>query len=85
MNVTTAQTFTVTVAVGGANGEPTPTGSIVLTSGTYNLGTAMLAGGSATIDIAPGALAVGADNITAMYAPDNASDQIYASALGKTP
>jgi hypothetical protein len=25
-NVTTAQAFTVTVAVGGANGEPTPTG-----------------------------------------------------------
>ncbi|MGO8933953.1 MAG: choice-of-anchor D domain-containing protein [Terracidiphilus sp.] len=82
-NVTTAQAFTVTVAVGGANGEPTPTGSVVLTSGTYNLGTAALASGTATIDIAPGALAVGTDNIIAMYAPDSASDEIYASALGE--
>jgi sugar lactone lactonase YvrE len=78
-NVTTAQAFTVTVAVGGANGEPTPTGSIVLTSGTYTLGTATLASGSATIDIIPGTLAAGTDNITAQYTPDNASALLYAS------
>jgi sugar lactone lactonase YvrE len=82
-NVTTAQAFTVTVAVGGANGEPTPTGSIALTSGTYNLGTAALASGSATIDIPPGALAVGTDNIDAVYTPDNASALIYASESGE--
>ena len=82
-NVTTAQAFTVTVAVGGVNGEPTPTGTIVLTSGTYNLGTATLSSGLATINIPPGALAVGMDDIIAMYAPDNASDQIFASALGE--
>jgi sugar lactone lactonase YvrE len=83
LNVTTALAFTVTIVVAGANGEPTPTGTIVLTSGTYNLGTATLTNGSATIDIPPGALAVGTDNIDAMYAPDNTSNQIYASALGE--
>jgi sugar lactone lactonase YvrE len=82
-NVTTAQPFTVTVAVGGANGEPTPTGSIALTSGTYNLGTATLTSGSATIDVAPGALAAGADNIEAVYTPDNASALLYASGTGE--
>lgn len=82
-NVTTAQAFTVTVAVGGANGEPTPAGSISLTSGTYNLGTATLASGSATIDIPPGALAVGTDNIDAVYLPDNASALLYASGTGE--
>jgi sugar lactone lactonase YvrE len=82
-NVTTAQAFTVTVAVGGANGYPTPTGSISLTSGTYNLGTAALASGSATINIPPGALAVGTDNIDAVYTPDNTSALIYASGTGE--
>jgi sugar lactone lactonase YvrE len=83
-SVTTAQAFTVTVAVGGANGEPTPTGSIVLTSGTYTLGTAALASGSATINIIPGTLAAGTDNIAAQYTPDNASALLYAAGTGET-
>jgi sugar lactone lactonase YvrE len=83
LNVTTAQAFTVTVAVGGANGEPTPTGSIVLTSGTYTLGTAALVSGSATINIIPGTLASGTDNITAQYTPDNMSALLYASGTGE--
>ena len=82
-NVTTAQAFTVTVAVGGANGEPTPTGSIALTSGTYTLGAATLASGSATIDIIPGTLAAGTDDIQAAYTPDNASALLYATGSGE--
>jgi sugar lactone lactonase YvrE len=82
-NVTTSQAFTVTVAVGGANGEPTPTGSIVLTSGTYTLGTAVLANGSATINIIPGTLAAGTDNITAQFTPDTASALLYATGSGE--
>jgi hypothetical protein len=54
-----------------------------LTSGTYNLGTATLTSGSATIDVAPGALAAGADNIEAVYTPDNASALLYASGTGE--
>jgi len=83
LSVTTAQAFTVTVSVGGVNGEPAPTGSISLTSGAYDLGTATLAGGSATIDVPPGALAVGTDNIEAVYLPDNASALLYASETGE--
>jgi len=82
-NVTTAQAFTVTVAVGGANGEPMPTGLVELTSETYNSGAVALSSGSATINIPAGSLATGTDSIVAMYAPDNASDLIYASALGE--
>ncbi len=83
-NVTTAQALTVTVAVAGQNGEPTPTGSILLTSGTYNLGTATLTGGSAMINIPPGALATGTDNIQAVYTPDNVSALVYANGTGET-
>lgn len=82
-NVTTAQTLTVTVAVGGANGEPTPTGSISLTSGTYNLGAAPLTGGSAMINVPPGALAAGTDSIQGVYTPDNVSALVYASGSGE--
>ncbi|MGB8029464.1 MAG: choice-of-anchor D domain-containing protein [Terracidiphilus sp.] len=83
-NVTTAQAFTLTVAVGGANGEPTPTGSVEVTSGTYALGTATLTGGSATIGVPPGGLATGTDNIEAVYTPDNASALLYAAGSGET-
>lgn len=81
-NLTTAQAFTVTVTVSGAIGEPTPTGVVALTSGTYNLGTATLAGGSATINILPGALAAGMDTIEAVYTPDYASALLYAAGSG---
>jgi sugar lactone lactonase YvrE len=82
-NVTTAQSFTVTVAVSGANGEPTPTGSITLTSGTYNLGTAALASGITIMSISPGALAAGIDNLQAVYTPDNVSALLYAGGMGE--
>ncbi len=84
-NVTTAQALTVTVAVGGATGEPTPTGSVALTSGAYSSGPTMLVGGSAQIQIPPGSLATGTDNLAATYTPDSASGQIYAGGTGATP
>jgi len=83
MNVTTAQSLTVSIEVSGANGEPTPTGSIALSSGTYNLGTATLVNGSATINVPPGALAAGTDDLQAVYTPDNASALLYASGTGE--
>jgi len=82
-SITTAQILAVTVTVSGANGEPTPTGSVGLTSGNTNFGTAVLAGGSATIDIPPGSFAAGMNSIVAAYTPDNASALVYASATGE--
>ena len=37
LGITTAQALSVTVAVSGATGSATPTGSVVLTSGSYSL------------------------------------------------
>lgn len=76
-SITTAQALTVTVAVAGVNGEPTPTGSATVTIGSYS-STATLAGGSATIDVPAGVLATGTDNIAATYTPDGASIALYA-------
>jgi len=83
-NITTAQALTVTVTATGANGEPLPSGTIAFASGSYNLGTATLSGGSASVNIPPGALAAGTDTILATYTPDSASAKIYAGATGQT-
>jgi hypothetical protein len=80
--ITSAQAFTVTVAVSGPSGDPTPTGSVTLTSGSYSSGAETLSGGNATIDIPAGMLAVGTDTLTASYVPDSASSSTYDDASG---
>ena len=66
--ITTAQTDQVTVTVSGSS--PTPTGTVTLTSGSYNSGPTTLSGGSASITIPAGQLAVGSDTLTATYSGD---------------
>jgi len=79
-SITTAQSLSVTITVSGSNG--TPTGSVVLSSGSYMSATTTLSSGSATITIPAGQLATGADTLTAKYTPDSASTGIYNSASG---
>ena len=79
-SVTTALSLNVTITVSGSNG--TPTGSVVLSSGTYTSSAATLSSGSATITIPAGQLATGTDTLTAQYTPDSASSSTYASASG---
>jgi hypothetical protein len=81
--VTTAQPLQVTVAVAGPSGEPVPTGSAILTSGSYTSGAVKLNAGTAVINIPAGSLVTGTDNLTASYAPDSASNQIYATESGE--
>jgi sugar lactone lactonase YvrE len=84
ISINTAQALAVTVAVGGASGEPTPTGSVVVTIGSYVSTAAVLASGIATVNIPAGSLAAGTDNIGAVYTPDSASASLYASASGES-
>jgi N-acetylneuraminic acid mutarotase len=60
----------------------TPTGSVILTSGSYTSAAATLSSGSATIVIPAGALAAGTDTLTATYTPDSNSSSTYTSATG---
>jgi len=69
-NITTAQSLTVTVAINGGIGNPTPTGSVILTSGSYTSAATALGGGSATISIPAGSLTAGSDTLTASYSGD---------------
>jgi uncharacterized repeat protein (TIGR03803 family) len=81
-SVTTRQALTVTVAVSGGSGNPTPTGSVILTSGSFTSAAGTLSGGSATISIPAGSLAVGSDTLTATYTPDSASSTTYNTGAG---
>ncbi len=79
-SITTAQSLDVTVSV-AATGA-TPTGSVVLSSGSYSSSSTTLNSGSATITVPAGSLATGADTLTAKYTPDGASSPTYNSASG---
>ena len=84
-SITTAQPLAVTVAVSGGAGNPTPTGSVTLTSGTYTSTAATLSSGSATINVPAGSLATGSDSLTVSYTPDTASSSSYNSGTGTSP
>jgi len=79
-SITTAQSLSVAIAVSGTGG--TPTGSVVLSSGSYTSSATTLSSGSATITIGAGSLAAGSDTLTVKYTPDSASSATYNSASG---
>jgi hypothetical protein len=79
-SITTVQSLGVTIAVSGTSG--TPTGSVVLSSGSYTSSAATLNSGSATIAIPAGSLAASSDTLTGKYTPDSASTAAFNSAFG---
>jgi hypothetical protein len=81
-SVTTAQALPVTVTVSYDASDPTPTGSVKLTSGNYASTVSTLISGAATINIPAGSLSAGTDTLTVNYTPDTSSASIYTSATG---
>ena len=82
-SVTTAQQTSVLVVVSGGSGNPTPTGSVTMSSGNSVLGVATtLVGGGATVTIPAGQLTAGNDTLTATYTPDSGSSSTYTGAAG---
>lgn len=82
-NITTAQSLAVTIMVSGGAG--TPTGSVILSSGTYKSSSETLNLGGATVTIPAGSLAMGSNTLTAKYTPDSADSTVYNSASGTAP
>ncbi len=79
--ISSTASTTVTATVSGIGG--TPTGSVTLTSGTYNSGAVTLSGGSAQIVVQGSALAIGNNVLmTARYTPDANSSSVYNSTTG---
>jgi hypothetical protein len=81
-SIDTQTALKVTVAVDGGKGNPTPTGSVVLTSGTYASGAATLASGKANLSIPAGSLAAGSATLKVAYTPDASSSTNYAASSG---
>ena len=81
-SITTAQALSVMVTVSGGAGNPTPTGFVTLSSGSYTSAATTLSSGSATINIPAGSLATSLDTLTATYSPDSAGGLNYANATG---
>ena len=83
-SITTTQPLIVSVAVSGGSGNPTPTGSVILSSGSYTSAPVSVAASISTINIPAGVLAVGTDILTVSYTPDTASLPIYNIASGSS-
>jgi hypothetical protein len=81
-SISTTQALTVTVGVSTGSGNPMPTGSVMLTSGSYASAASTLSSGSATINIPVGSLVAGTDTLTVSYTPDSVSSSIYNGASG---
>ncbi len=64
------------------SGSPAPTGSVVLSSGTYNSSAATLSSGSATIAVPGYSLVYGSNTLSAAYTPDTQSTGIYNNSSG---
>lgn len=77
--ITTAQSLRVNVTV---TGNPTPTGSVVLTSGSYYSSPVALINGAADITIPAGTLPVGTDTLAATYTPDSSAATFYNPSSG---
>jgi len=81
--VASTQPLTLTAAVNGGGGNPTPTGSVTLQgAGGYTSAPVTLVNGSANIVIPGGSLPVGTDGVNVTYVPDNAGSNTYLPASG---
>jgi len=67
--ITNEQTDVVSITVAGLSGQPTPTGTVTLTSGTYSV-QQTLAAGAESITIPAGVLSNSTNTLTASYSGD---------------
>jgi N-acetylneuraminic acid mutarotase len=81
-SISTLQGLSASIVVSAGPDNPMPTGTVVLTNGTYSSGSLTLVNGYVTTNIAAGVLAVGVDTLTAAYSPDTASQPNYFSGTG---
>jgi pseudomonalisin len=81
-SITTAESLQVETSVNAPVGDQAPTGTVILTSGTYSSPAAKLFGGLTFITIPAQTLAVGTDTVTATYTPDTLSSSIYKGSAG---
>jgi sugar lactone lactonase YvrE len=77
---TVAEPLTILVAVSGGASKAIPTGTVVVTSGSYSSPATALSGGDASVNIPVRSLGLGTDILTVKYQPDANGALIYAPA-----
>ena len=65
-----SQAFPLTMVATGGAGNPTPTGTVNMTTGNYSSGAIALAGGNASVSIPPGKLPTGFNTVDVSYSGD---------------
>jgi hypothetical protein len=75
-----AENLIVTATV--KDGNVSPSGSVVLSSGQFTSQAVKLDSGSATFYVQPGSLAKGSDTLTVTFTPDPGNSATYATATG---
>jgi hypothetical protein len=81
-SLSTAQALNVTVQVSGPGGSATPTGSVVLSNGTYHSAATALTNGSASTTIPAYSLGFGSTILSVAYSADSQSSETYNPATG---
>ena len=83
-SISAGAAFSATIAVAGPAGDPTPTGSVTLSSGAFSYSAGALGNGSVTADVPANTWTVGAGTytLTATYTPDTGSTSTYTTANG---
>lgn len=69
-SVNATQAMIVNVAVSGGTGNPTPTGSVTVSSSSYISSATLLIGGSTAITVPAGSLTIGTNTLTVTYMGD---------------
>lgn len=82
LSIVATEALLVTATVHAASGDPTPTGTAKLTSGTYSSKAITLSSGVAAFTIPGKSLPGGADKLTVTYVPNAASSTIYSKSTG---
>ena len=79
-NIKVAEGLGMTIAVAGSGS--TPSGTVIVSSGSFTAWPVTLISGAASFTIPKGSLAAGTDTLTATYIPDAISSANYNSASG---
>lgn len=79
--ISTVQGVNVTISV---SGSPTPTGTVILSAGSYATSATTLVNGSAILAIPSGSLATGIYTLAVTYTPDPSSASTYNTATGSS-
>jgi parallel beta-helix repeat protein len=77
-NITISQPANINITVSGTVGNPTPTGTVTLTSGSYSSASTTLNNGTTTITVPAGSLPAGSDTLAVQYS----GDSVYSAANG---